>query len=131
MLKNSTLFLLIFSPLTLPFLRFVAKRNMITLQTQFNNRNTRTGCEVCSNMFSDVVLASFLLSLTYFTPFSSAFIANFEQVIADWVVAHFRSIFLSHTPRKNQNTRSYSYFSKIWKMNIDLKSVNSFCSFEV
>ena len=131
MLKNSTLFLLIFSPLTLPFLRFVAKRNMITLQTQFNNRNTRTGCEVCSNMFSDVVLAFFLLSLTYFTPFSSAFIANFEQVIADWVVANFRSIFLSHTPRKNQNTRSYSYFSKIWKMNIDLKSVNSFCSFEV
>ena len=36
-----------------------------------NNKNTRTSCELCSN-------------LTYFIPCSSISIDNFEHVIAGW-----------------------------------------------
>ena len=62
-----------------------------------NNRNSRTRCEICSKLtiktpedVIDFVLLSLLLTLTYFTPCSSVFITNFEQVNADWVslIAH-------------------------------------------
>ena len=55
-----------------------------------NNRNTRTGCEICSKLTiktpeqrQGVVLVSVLLFLTYFTPCSSVYIVNFELVNAD------------------------------------------------
>ena len=40
-----------------------------------NNKNTRRRCEICLK----------LTAKTYFTPCSSVFIVNFEQVIAGWV----------------------------------------------
>ena len=41
-----------------------------------NNRNARKRCEICSK----------LTIKTHFTPFSSVFIADFEQVNISWVL---------------------------------------------
>ena len=42
-----------------------------------NNRNTRTRCEIC---------LKWTYFWTYFTPFSSVSIVNFEHVIVGWVL---------------------------------------------
>ena len=47
-----------------------------------NNRNTRKRCQICSKLKVQSVL---LLTLNIFTSCFSAFIVNFEQVIAGWV----------------------------------------------
>ena len=59
-----------------------------------NNRNTETRCEICSKLRIKIANGVVLVSSsfwylycwlgTYFTPFSSVSIANFEHVIADW-----------------------------------------------
>ena len=50
-----------------------------------NNKNTTTRCEICSKLtIKTVVLVCLLLTWTYFTPCSSVFIVNFEQVNACW-----------------------------------------------
>ena len=56
-----------------------------------NNRNTRARCEICSKLAIKIPerrLASFwylyCYLLTYFTPCSSVYIVNFEQVNAGW-----------------------------------------------
>ena len=46
-----------------------------------NNRNTRTRCEICSNLTIKIPERCH-----YFTPYSSVSIVNFEHVIADWVI---------------------------------------------
>ena len=47
-----------------------------------NNKNTTTRCEICSKLtIKTVVLVCLLLTWTYFTPCSSVFIVNFEQVM--------------------------------------------------
>ena len=56
-----------------------------------NNRDTRTRCEICSQLTiktpERVVLASLLLTLNIFTPCSSVFIVNFEQVNVRWNIS--------------------------------------------
>ena len=52
-----------------------------------NKLNTRTSCEICSELkikTPGVVLASLLLTLNFFIPRSSVSIVNFEHVIAGW-----------------------------------------------
>ena len=46
-----------------------------------NNRNTRTRCEICSELTIKIPVF-LLLTLTYFTPCSTVSIVNFEHVIA-------------------------------------------------
>ena len=59
-----------------------------------NNRNTRTTCEICSKLTiktpeqhhwrrSGVFIVNYG---TYFTPYSSVSIINFEQVNAGWAI---------------------------------------------
>ena len=43
-----------------------------------NNRSTRTRCEICSKLTIKTP------ERRYFTPYSSVFIVNFEQVNAGW-----------------------------------------------
>ena len=43
-----------------------------------NNRNTRTRCEICSKLTIKTP------ERRYFTPYSSVFIVNFEQINAGW-----------------------------------------------
>ena len=50
---------------------------------QVNNRNTRTRREICSKL---TIKYNKYNKITYFTPFSSVFIVNFEQVNAGWVL---------------------------------------------
>ena len=45
---------------------------------KINNRNTRTRCEICSKLTKKTP------ERRYFTPYSSVFIVNFEQVNAGW-----------------------------------------------
>ena len=48
---------------------------------KFSNKNTRTRCEICSNLTIGVVLVSLLLRyLKIFPPCSTVSIVNFEQV---------------------------------------------------
>ena len=47
---------------------------------KFSNKNTRTRCEICSNLTIGVVLVSLLLTLKIFPPCSTVSIVNFEQV---------------------------------------------------
>ena len=50
---------------------------------QVNNRNTRTRREICSKL---TIKYNKYNKKTYFTPCSSVFIVNFEQVNAGWVL---------------------------------------------
>ena len=50
---------------------------------QVNNRNTRTRREICSKL---TIKYNKYNKITYFTPCSSVFIVNFEQVNAGWVL---------------------------------------------
>ena len=51
-----------------------------------NSRNTRTRCDICSNL---TIKTFFFLKLrTYFTPCSSISVDNFEHVIAGWDRTH-------------------------------------------
>ena len=54
-----------------------------------NNRNTRTWCETCSELTIKIPERS----LTYFTPYSSVSIVNFEQVNAGWGICRYVSSF--------------------------------------
>ena len=47
---------------------------------KLNSRNTRTRCEICPKL----TLKTPERRAAYFTPCSSVFIVNFEQVIAEW-----------------------------------------------
>ena len=50
---------------------------------KFNNRNSRSRCEICSYF-------------TYFTPFSSGSIVDFEQVIFSWEALKSKGILTSN-----------------------------------
>ena len=52
---------------------------------KFNNRNTRTRCEICSNL-TIKISEQRRWHLTYFTPCSIVSIVNFEQVNVGWEV---------------------------------------------
>ena len=51
-----------------------------------NNRNTRTRCEICSNLTlkTQNVLVSLLLTLNIFYTSSSVSVVKFERLIAGW-----------------------------------------------
>ena len=63
---------------------------------KFSNRYTRKRCEICSKLTTkhqnnviDVVLMFLLLTIwTYFTPFCSVSIVNFEEVDVIWVATY-------------------------------------------
>ena len=52
---------------------------------KFNNRNTRTRCEICSNL-TIKISEQRRWHLTCFTPCSIVSIVNFEQVNVGWEV---------------------------------------------
>ena len=56
-----------------------------------NNRNTRTRCEICSKLTIYLFQVSNRNTRkrcgTYFTPFSSVSIVDFEQVNVSWAVS--------------------------------------------
>ena len=58
----------------------------------------------CQNDVIDVVLVYLLLTWTYFTPLSSVFIVNFEQVNVSWVENKVYTGFCTWSQEKYQNT---------------------------
>ena len=56
-----------------------------TYLIKVNNRNTRTICEICSNLPIKTPGRSQLLTLKKFNTFSCVTTADFEQVNAGWV----------------------------------------------
>ena len=50
----------------------------------FKNRNTRTSCEICSKFTVKTLERLYCKLWTYFTPCSSVFIVNIEQLNAEW-----------------------------------------------
>ena len=56
------------------------------------------------NVVIDVVLVYLLLTWTYFTPLSTVFIVDFEQVNVSWVVNKAYTGFFTWSQEKYQNT---------------------------
>ena len=62
-----------------------------------NNRNTGTRCEICSKL----TWCLYCYLWTYFTPFSSFSIVNFENVIADWELVSVSLLGISRNPQSD------------------------------
>ena len=78
-----------------------------TVLTLFNNRNTRTMCEISWKLDAiSIVLVSLLLTLNIFHILLYCFIVNFEQVNASWV--------WTDSNIENEANGLYDAFIKCW-----------------
>ena len=68
---------------------------------------------------SKLTLETLEHGVKYFTPCSSVFIVNFEQVNADWVVSLTRKE--SHRVSRNQESRLYIFFFYFLYFNLALQ----------
>ena len=69
-----------------------------------NNRNTRTRCEICPKL---TIKTQEQHQWTYFTPYSSVSIVNFEHVIATWEAM---SAICSKLTKRSPRTTSICFF---------------------
>ena len=86
-----------------------------------NNRNTRTRCEIYSNLTIKIPERCH-----YFTPYSSVSIVNFEHVIADWVI--YGKIYGKYGLKFIKNELPY-FFVSIDKLVFTIKLISTFFEF--